>query len=348
MLASKRCRKRNGNTSKAMPYISVVVPARNEEKNIINCIQSILTSEYPADRYEIVIVNDRSTDNTQHIVETIEKAHPNVRLCNITADNINPNLRGKPGAIQAGISISKGDIIMMTDADCIVGSQWISSIAKCFTDGVGMVCAYTNVKTKTIFHNFQAAEWAYMHTYACAGIGMDVVFGCFGNNISITREAYNTIGGYDNLKFSVTEDFVLLDAIHRAGYKIKYLCNTASVVKTLPVNTFYEYLIQRRRWSVGGMQLKWKAAAYVASSVALWLAIILSLIIGNYYLLTISILLRFLGDAFILSPVFRILDTRYLNKWIPLSVCFYSLVEVLLPFMMLSKTITWKDQQFKV
>ena len=461
--------------NKNLSFVSVVVPARNEEKNIRNCINSILNSNYPKEKYEIIIVNDRSTDNTLQVINELANANPNIKICNIKSETEKRNLQGKPGAIKVGIDAAAGEIIMMTDADCTVNENWILTVAnsfemineelemrnekleitneenhinhtnqinhssdnntvgaygirpnnhtdlyekqqncmnsyssvlkhtelyennendlmindKCLIDkclmindcnsvkGVchtplqepivgaygirpnnttdtnhskktGMVCAYTNVKSDKMFHYFQAIEWYYMHTFACAGIGIDIVLGCFGNNISITKEAYNTIGGFDNLEFSVTEDFVLLNAIFREGFEVKYLCDKNTTVETLPVDTFTEYMTQRKRWSIGAIDLGWKAFVYVFSSVCLWLAIILSAFNGNFYLMIISIALRFLGDALILFPVFDILGIRYLKKWIPFSVCFYSLIELILPFTLLSRTVKWKDQTFNV
>jgi len=335
------------------PFISVIVPTRNEEKNIENCINSILNVNYPTELYEIIIVNDRSEDNTLNIISKIAAEHNNVKICNITKNTPNPNLKGKAGAIKIGIDNAKSEYLLMTDADCIVHPNWINTIIQHFATGnknkenVGMVCSYTNVKCSNLFHYFQAAEWAYMHTYGCAGIGLNTVLGCFGNNIAITKEAYTKIGGYEALRFSVTEDYVLLKAVFDAGFLIRYLCIEDSIVETLPVNSFREYMVQRKRWAVGAIDLGFKAFIYVATSVALWLAIIFSICIGSLELLVVSCLLRFLGDYLILFPVFNILNIRYLKKWIPLSVCFYSIIELLLPFMIINKKVHWKGQVFR-
>jgi cellulose synthase/poly-beta-1,6-N-acetylglucosamine synthase-like glycosyltransferase len=362
-IAAKKCRNKftvepnsEGRSSENFSFVSVIVPARNEEKNIKNCIKSILNSNYPKEKFEIIVINDRSTDNTLREITELANQNPTVKICDIKSEAEKRNLQGKPGAIKVGIDAAFGEIIMMTDADCTVSENWISTVVSSFENSnnsstikkTGMVCAYTNMKSDKMFHYFQAIEWAYMHTFACAGIGLDVVLGCFGNNISITKEAYNKIGGFDKLKFSVTEDFVLLNAIFQAGFGIKYLCDKNSVVETLPVATFSEYMAQRKRWSKGGADLGWKAVIYVFSSVCLWFAIILSAVNCNFYLMAISIILRFLGDALILFPVFDILENRYLKKWIPFSVCFYSLIELMLPFTLLSRTVKWKDQTFTV
>ena len=354
LAASKSRKKYKENTNyKSLPFVSVIVPARNEEENIENCINSILKSNYPTDLFELIIVNDRSKDKTLEVIENISKRrNTTIKICNITTETANPNLKGKPGAIKTGIDNAKGELLLMTDADCFVTPNWIYRTVQHFIDAktknenIGMICSYTNVVSDKLFHYFQAAEWTYMHTFACAGIGLNTVLGCFGNNIAITKEAYNEIGGYEMLKFSVTEDYVLLKAIFDAGFSVKYLCLKDTIVETLPVNSFKEYMLQRKRWAVGAMNLGIKAVIYVTSSIALWLAIIGSIFAEQWELLIASCLLRFLGDCLILFPVFNVLDVKYLKKWIPLSVCFYSIVEIVLVFMITNKKVYWKGQLF--
>lgn len=351
MAFSKRCRnsiQNKGLTEEKM--VSVVVPAMNEQENIGQCLTSILQSNY--NNFEIIVVNDRSTDNTLKIIQDIALTNEKIKIVNIQEKSKNPNLQGKPGAVDAGVRQAMGDIILFTDADCAVKRNWIRTIVSQFQydkgdKPVGMVCAYTNLHTKNLFHKFQAVEWIYMHTYACAGIGMRTILGCFGNNIAITKEAYWKVGGYSNIKFSVTEDFALLKSVFDAKYAIRYLCDTDSAVTTFPVNTFAEYMSQRRRWARGGRKLGWKAYVYVASSVSLWLAIILSACYQNWYLLGISITVRFLGDAGILFPILDILKIKHLKKVILLSVCYYSFVEFALAASLPFKKITWKGQTFK-
>ena len=336
-----------------LPTVSVIVPARDEENNIIECLNSIINSNYPKDKFEIVVINDRSTDNTLELINSIKnQASVNIVVCDIKEEGYyeKSHLLGKPRAIKEGIDMAKGDIFLLTDADCVVKPDWIYNVVWHFIDGqkdnIGMVCGYTTLKTTSMFHCFQAAEWTYMHTYGCAGVYLDTVLGCFGNNISLTRTAYETVGTYNNLRFSVTEDYVLLDAVHKSKFSVRYLCSNNTAVETLPLNTFKQYLKQRKRWALGALDLGWKAVVYVFSSVCLWIAAGVSIWSENWYLLFGSCVLRMLGDIFILFPIFRILKINYLKKYIPLSVCFYTVVEFILPFLIIDQKIDWKDQMF--
>ncbi len=337
-----------------LPFISVIVPARNEENNISNCLSSLLKSTYPKDKFEIIAVNDRSNDNTSAIISEFSQNYSNVKLVDITEETKHKNLQGKPGALQAGFDAAKGKIFLMTDADCQVNENWIRTLASHFlnddyeiNDKVGMVCAYTNVKGKNIFEKFQDAEWTYMNAYASAGIGAGTVLGCFGNNLAISKEAYYKVGGYKSLSFSITEDYVLLRAVFDAGYKIYYSCDINSNVETLACPNFREYIKQHKRWLIGGLSLGWKAFLYVFSSLCITATFLIAIFEMNPILLAINIILRILGDVFVLFPIYNILDRRYMKKDILRFIGIYSVVEAIMPFTLINRKVEWKGQIFE-
>lgn len=105
-----------------LPFISVVVPTYNEEENISSLIESLLLQDYPKDRYEIIIVDNNSSDKTFELaLKYPVKALKQVK-------------KGRPATINMGILASKGEIIANTDADCIVDKYWLSNIARCFNE----------------------------------------------------------------------------------------------------------------------------------------------------------------------------------------------------------------------
>ena len=363
-IGARKCRKKqkqtiiiNDNNIKKLPFVSIIVPAKDEEDNIENCLNALINSNYPKESYEIICVNDRSVDNTSSIISEFSRKHKNINIVqkNITNPNNLRNLQGKPGAIHAGISIAKGELFLLTDADCIVEKNWIMTIVSNFLNddqsinrNIGMVCSYTNIQGKNIFGKFQDSEWTYMSTCACAGIGFNKVIGCFGNNLAISREAYYTVGGYPNIKFSITEDYSLLKTVYNAGYKINYLCDKEACVETLPVNNLKEYFRQHKRWALGGMSLGWVAAAYVFSVCCITATFLISVLQMNILLFLIHIFLRILGDMLVLFPVYNILEKKYLRKWVIPFIGVFSIVEVLIPFTLLNRKVIWKNQVFNI
>ena len=336
------------NSQNKLPYISVIVPARNEEKNIHKCIKSIAENNYPKDKYEIIVIDDRSQDLTSEVIKGLFDDYSNLRLLQIKAETEELNLRGKPGALQAGIESSKGEIILMTDADCTVENNWIRTIANLYEDdSLGLVASFTYVKGRAVFQIFQSIEWVYMHILAAAGIGLHQPLGCFGNNLSVRKSDFIKVGGYRNIKFSVTEDLALLQEIFSLGRKVTHLCHADAKVSTLPVRSTSEYFRQHHRWAIGGLLLGWRATIFVLSTAALWLAVIMSIIISEPLLIIAALASRMMGDFSLIYPTLSVLKLDKLKKWILPADLFIIIVELIVPFLLLDTQIVWKGQVFK-
>jgi cellulose synthase/poly-beta-1,6-N-acetylglucosamine synthase-like glycosyltransferase len=331
-----------------LPFVSVVIPARNEEKNIRNCLNSISQSDYPTDKYEIIAVNDRSTDNTKSVLEELSEKISNLRIVNITNETAIKNLKGKPGALQAGIESAKSDIIIMTDADCTVHKQWIRTMTSVFNDpNIGLVASYPGIRTNTVFDKIQAVEWTYLHTLASAGFGLNQPLSSYGNNISVRKKDFLDIGGYHAVGFSVTEDLALVLAMHNAGKGIRHLTIESGSIITLPCPTLRDYIKQHHRWVIGGKGLGWKAFVFVLTSLAMWVGLLLSLITLQPIWFLAFLLQRIIGDFILTAPTAIILNQKKIIKWIIPSVFFFIPMELLAPFFLLKKDVNWKGQIFK-
>jgi cellulose synthase/poly-beta-1,6-N-acetylglucosamine synthase-like glycosyltransferase len=108
------------------PYVSIIVPVRNGEKNIENCIKSINCLDYPKERFELIIIDNGSTDKTVKIIENFQ-----------FEDNMKLYFEERKGVYKArnlGVRNAKGEIIIFTDADCIVDSNWVKNIVEYFSD----------------------------------------------------------------------------------------------------------------------------------------------------------------------------------------------------------------------
>lgn len=331
-----------------LPFVSIIIPARNEEKNIRKCIESISKCDYPSNKFEIIAVNDRSTDKTSDILNELLKSNNNLKIININQDNCDKNLKGKAGALQIGIENSKGSIILMTDADCIVHNKWIKSVVSCYSDEkVGLVASFTYIEPHNYFEILQSLEWIYMHSAASGGIGLKQPLGCFGNNLSVRKAVFDEIGGYRKIKFSVTEDLALIQAVAKKKKRIIYKPDEKMTVYTLPVKTLKEYLAQHHRWTVGGMDLGWRAIFFVLTSIAIWTAVTISIIDGSLLMFLGTIFIRILGDFTIIFPSLKAIKRTKNTLFIFPSVIFFMLIELSLPFLLLKKNIIWKEQVFK-
>ena len=112
--------------------LSVVIPSRNEERNIVNCLNDLIKQDYPKELFEIIIIDDDSTDKTANIVNDFINNNPEKEITLISSKNSKIPFQGKKQAIKTAVSVSKGDFIITTDADCRMREKWLSTIAAYF------------------------------------------------------------------------------------------------------------------------------------------------------------------------------------------------------------------------
>ena len=332
----------------AVPTVTVLVPARNEAENIERCVNSLLSVDYPVEKLEVIIVDDRSSDATPEILDRLASGHSVLKVLHRTPQEVDPNLRGKAGALQYGIDHAAGEIIVMTDADCIVNPQWIRAMVSPFADPkVGIVNALTSVSGDGFFDRIQDVEWTYTEVMACGGVGNNTPLGCFGNNLAIRRDVFNGLGGYRKIPFSVTEDMALQLAVHEAGHTVRYLIRPDITVETNPCTTLLEYIKQHHRWVRGGTGLGMRAFWFVLTSMALWAGFALSAVTGSWIWFWSFLALRLLADgALISSAALSIGRPRIIPMIIPAMLLLMS-TELFLPILALKKQVTWKGQVFK-
>ncbi len=339
-------RKHTAPSTGTLPFVSIVVPARNEEHRIQRCLESLVEIDYPSDRFEIIIVNDRSHDRTEDVVRAYQKRLPMLRILCVEAARTG-NLQGKAGALDIGIVSARGDIVLLTDADCAVHPHWVRAHSMQYQDpDVAMVCAYTLIDGTDAFSRYQAVEWNTTHTMASAGVYYRQYLGCFGNNMSVRRSVYLAIGGYGAIPFSVTEDLALLQAIGGCGYTVRYLCSAESSVVTEPCQTFGEYIRQHQRWVHGARGLGWRAYLFVATTALYWLGIIASLSVHAWEWALAIIGTRLVADLMLNIPPLRVLGRQALIPWVIPTTIAFSVLELMLPMLALSRSIRWKDQVF--
>ena len=346
--ARKENRKKRFNMASGKEkMVTIVVPARNEEARIEDCIRSIARNKYPQDKFEIIAVNDRSEDETGQLLESLKREIPNLIVIHNDQTKAIRNLQGKPGALQLAINSCHGEIILMTDADCTVGESWIRSHAETFENSnLGITAAYTNIIGSNPFSKIQAVEWLYLHTMAIGGMGYGQPLSCYGNNISLSKEKFDKIGGYSALKFSITEDLAMLQAMHRHGYDTRHLSDESSSINTYANKTLKEYFNQHHRWIVGAAELKWKAAYFVLSTLAIWAALVISIATQDWLMAAIVISTRILCDLALILPAMYRLKRSDLTLWLLPAIIFMMIIELIAPVFLLKRDVRWKGQVF--
>ncbi|MGD1044682.1 MAG: glycosyltransferase [Bacteroidota bacterium] len=242
--------------SNEQPFVSIIVAARNEEKNICQLLQCLTHQTYS--RCEIIIINDRSTDKTALLVADFQKEYSNITRIDITSPQ--GDMPSKKNALQAGIEVSKGEIICFTDADCFPASEWIEELVKSFQSDVGLVAGYSpyqipNTQTTTsgfftsLFFKFIGYEEFRAAIWAAGSIGWNIGWLCTGRNLAYRRKVYDEVNGFEKIKMSISgDDDLFLQLVRRqTDWKIHYVKTQGSFVPTVPPINFWSFVEQRKR-----------------------------------------------------------------------------------------------------
>ncbi|HTX17975.1 MAG TPA: glycosyltransferase [Bacteroidota bacterium] len=329
------------------PSVSIVMAARNEEANIGASLDSLLSVEYPPEKLEIVVVDDSSTDRTLELMNLRLLGHPNCRI--IQARQGIDHLKGKANAIAQGIDVAKGEIILMTDADCVVPTTWVKGTVEHYADNVGVVAGLTLLHPNGWFAGMQSLDWAYILAVASAAMSLKKPLSCIGNNFSFRKRAYDDIGGYRKVPFSVTEDFALFKAMTGSGrWEYRYPLDRKTLVFSRACESMGALFRQKRRWGVGGKDIP----LFGLSIMAIAFCFHALLLFGPFLrppiaLLATGVLVKFLLDGVLVAiPLKRTGQFSQFRYFLIFEIYFVVYV-LILPFsVFLGGRVHWKGRSY--
>ncbi len=226
------------------PFITVMIPAHNEESVIANTVENILKLDYP--EFEIIVIDDRSSDNTAAIIQNLANEHEKVKAL-IRDENAFP---GKSAVLNDAFKIAKGDAILVFDADATVEPDFLNKLIPNLEPAdVGAVQARKIIRNKDV--NFltrcQNNEYT-LDTYL--QVGRDAVKGAVelrGNGELIKRRALEDINGWNN--YTITDDLDMSTRLHIKGWDVRF-CQEALVYEE-GIVSLKPLFRQRRRWLEG-------------------------------------------------------------------------------------------------
>ena len=236
--------------------VSVVISVRNEEENIARLLSDLMEQTYPKEKFEVIVVNDQSEDNTAKTIETYAQKASHIRLINITKTK--EGLTSKKNAMQQGIENSRGEIILTTDGDCRVLPTWIESMISYFEPDVGMVVGFSQLghpkERCNLFERLQAADFLSLMSAAQGALNIHWPLAASGQNLAYRREAFDEVGGFFRIGHRVSgDDVLLLQLIHRmTDWKIRFAPSISCFNTSAPEPTVSGFLNQRKRWASNG------------------------------------------------------------------------------------------------
>ncbi|MBU0560032.1 MAG: glycosyltransferase [Bacteroidetes bacterium] len=275
-------------------FISVIIPFKNESESILTILSSLEEQNYPSTKFEVIFVDDHSTDETFRLLNENIKPENFRVLRNEASSEINA---GKKTAIETGIKNAIGEIILLTDADCIVPVNWMKTMTEYFSEDVGMVAGPVIFNEgNSLFGGFQKLEFAGIILASAGLIGYGKPTTCSSANLAFTRKAFNEVDGYQGVeKFSSGDDEFLMQKIHnQTDYKIAYSFNKHAVVATTANSTVKNFFNQRSRWASKGLHylnkgLTLKLILIFLFYLSLPVQLICGIAVDNIYLISLDL-----------------------------------------------------------
>lgn len=231
--------------------VTVLVSARNEERDLPRCIAALLALDYPAGKLQVVLVDDFSTDATGGIIDATAATHAHVVA--LHSATLPPNgLEAKARGIAHGFTRATGDWVLITDADAAVHPQWVRHMLGRVTSRTGMTGGTVVVDADGAIGTIERISWGFTQTFSLGIAGWGFPFICLGPNMAIRRSVYQEAGGLERADFRVAEDLALFMMVAPRKLEVQCYADAETTVHMRPVPSARHLISQQRRWLGGG------------------------------------------------------------------------------------------------
>ena len=322
--------------------VSVVIAARNEAAHIEACLEGVWDQTYPATAYEIIVVDDGSTDGTRALTlafaagkERLERLGPRLRVLsteNTGEPDSKRRLGSKKAALGLGIEAAEGEIILTTDADCRVPDTWVERMMACFGPGVGMVVGFSQIgdpgSARGLRGGWEAVDFLSLMVAAAGSAAQGHPLAASGQNLGFRKRAFDDVGGYSSIRHRISgDDVLLLQLVRRSGrWQIVFCAARTAFVVHPPSVSWRALLSQRIRWASNApYQLRQDPRFFLYLSGVFTMSLLLSLspmlVLSGAMGLTWAAAcwgVKFAGEGLLFSTGARLFRRRDLAPYLPL------------------------------
>jgi cellulose synthase/poly-beta-1,6-N-acetylglucosamine synthase-like glycosyltransferase len=338
-------KKTNHQSLEKFPIVSVVIAVRNEAKNLTALLNDLVAQDYPHNKLEVIVVDDRSTDNSWKIIQTFSRDYLNFKGIQITIKS--KTMTPKKFALTQGISTAIGEIILSTDGDCRVPATWVSSMTAKLGNNVGIVSGFSSIQTKhNYFHIFQKIDFLALMISNAGALGAGFSWAGTGQNLAYKKKYFEKIDGFNPVSKSISgDDIYLIQSISKIK-KVAFNLDKKGAVSTLPVDSLSQFINQRIRWSSNAtgqfFSRKW-FLLFLSSVFLLNISILLQIIVGTFSMsLLMIIFIKLIIDGLLMFTGSR---TLKMSVPIPMFIVWFIIQPIYIPVIGLlgvSGLYSWK------
>jgi len=237
-------------------FISVIIAVKNEENNIKKLLDSLYKQSFATKKYEIIIINDNSSDKTENIILGYKIKIPNLRI--ISIDSTPDNWASKKWALNIAIEESRGNIILQTDGDCIPQKEWIEKMSAPFSKvDIGFVVGHTPLikNEKKFLNRLMVFENLAQEAFNASCVGNNLTVSCVGRSIGFRKEFFKNANGYKNIQSIISgdDDLLMHKIVNKTNCKINYVITENSYVYSETPSSLNKFIQQRMRFASKGI-----------------------------------------------------------------------------------------------
>lgn len=336
---------------------TVVISVRNEEDNIENCLNSILKQNYPRQLYEIIVINDFSTDSTLKKISPFENRVKLIKLSEHLPQE-RANFPNKKTAITMAVNMAKNPLILCADGDCEYGENWMLSIEQFYKkykkDFIAAPVDY--IFDNTWLFNFLEMDLVAMMGVTAGSIGQKKPVMASGANMMFTKAVFKEVNGYEgNEEIPSGDDVFLMQKVFINNEKaVGFVKNTEAIAFTIAPHTFTEFLNQRIRWtSKSTNMIDVKVKVVLVFNYLFYLALFLNFFVLPFFNIAflvfgvVMMVFKLIIDTLFFTNILAFFNKSKLLKWmLPIEILHIFYVSVM-GVLALVGTYKWKGRTVK-
>ena len=333
---------------------SILIPFRDEATNLPILLDSIAQLDYPNNQFEIVFVNDDSSDNSVQLVQSFAEEHLNLNIKIL--ENQRHSISPKKDAITTAIKQSKFDWILTTDADCVLPKKWLQTYDAYISENnpkfIAGLVSFQN--KKGFLYQFQQLDWMSLVGVTIGSFGWQKPLLCSGANLGYCKQAFIKVDGFKgNNQIASGDDVFLLQKMQKAfPTQVSFLNSKEALVQTKSESTWQALYQQRIRWAAKTSKIPNPFITFTGILVVLTNLLLLSLLLAIPFIknagfsLVLFVIIKLLIDRLLVVKVASILNQKInFLSWFMGSL-FYPFFSVSVAFISLFSSYKWKGRRF--
>jgi cellulose synthase/poly-beta-1,6-N-acetylglucosamine synthase-like glycosyltransferase len=329
---------------------SIVISARNEEHFIGKCLESITNQNFDIAKFEIIVINDHSTDKTLALLNQFKtqscKSGTKFKISIIDLANFE-NISNKKQAITKGINDAIFDYIILTDADCVRGDLWLQSINEFINISTAkLVYAPVEFKAKNIFEKLQALEFAGLVGVGAAAMELKNPNMCSAANLIFEKKVFFEVDGYTDNEHIMTGDdeFLMHKIFKKYPNQVKFLFDKNAIVETGANGTLGQLTEQRKRWVSKSTKYENRYITLILIMAYFYnVSMVLNLFI-DWHLALNQLLFKMLIEGLFLFTMLKFYNKKALILLLPLAEIFHIIYVIIIGIWANFATYTWKER----